>query len=63
MKKIKVIANSKKDYAKSKILQAMLNDWERKNPGILEDINKLSVELALFNAKWGTDIQARDLHV
>ena len=61
MKKIKIIPNDKKDKAKAKIIQAMVNGWIKENPQLLEDMNKLAVEVVSFNVKWGTKIEAKDL--
>jgi len=59
--KIRVISKNKKDQARARVLQAIMSDWLRRNPGLLEDINSLSAEIAIMNLKWGLELKVEDI--
>jgi len=53
---MKVIPKNKQDKAKAKILQAVMDNWQEKNPDFENDIMELSSKIVLFEAKWGVKI-------
>jgi hypothetical protein len=44
------------------LMQKMMERWVADNPEMMEDIEKLTTEVVLFNTKWGTKLQAEDLY-
>lgn len=61
MTKVKIIPHDKKDKVKAKILQAIMDDWIKDNPQMLDDIMELSMVVVSFNAKWGTKLTAEKI--
>lgn len=49
------------DKNTTKVVQAILDDWIDKNPGLKEDLAKLVAEVMAFNIKWGTDLKSEKL--
>lgn len=58
MQKVKITAA---DKAKEKIMQLLMDSWIEENPTLLDDINELSTHVVSFNAKYGTNLEAKDI--
>ena len=58
---VKIHEKDSRDAAKAKILEKMTNQWLEDNPGLAEDIEELATKLAVFNTKWGTNLDIKDM--
>ncbi len=52
---------NKKEKVMQRIIQKMHDDFVKENPQFEKDVADLTVAVVMFNTKWGTNIEPKDL--